>query len=57
MVEHAVIPKNSLNNSLDVIQSLTNLVTLQPGVSNFIVTVRKENGKDYVELLEETGAA
>jgi hypothetical protein len=55
--KYQIIPKNSLNNSFDVIQKLTDVVKKQPGVKNFIVTVRSENGEDYVELLEETGAA
>jgi len=36
---------------------LSEIVRRQPGVSNFIVTIRKKHGKPYVELLEETGAA
>ena len=55
--KYAVIPKSSLNNPLDVIQALSNIVNLQDGVSNFIVTVRKRKGEEYVELIEETGAA
>jgi len=55
--KHAVLPKNSLKTSLDVIKSMSDLIALQPGVSNFIVTIRKRNGQTYVELLEETGAA
>jgi hypothetical protein len=55
--KYAVIQQNSLTRSLDVIQALENIVTLQPEISNFIVTVRQKDGKEYVELLEETGAA
>lgn len=55
--KYQIIPKNSLRNSFDVIQTLTEVVKKQPGVKNFIVTVRSENGEDFVELLEETGAA
>lgn len=55
--KYHLIPKNSLNNSLDVISSLTNIISKQPGVTNFILTVREENGDKYIELLEETGAA
>lgn len=56
--KYALIPKNSLNSSFDVIQKLTDLVRAQPGVSNFIITVVKDqSGKPYVELIEETGAA
>lgn len=55
--KHAVLPKKSLQTSSDVIKSLSDLIALQPGVSNFIVTIRKRNGQTYVELLEETGAA
>lgn len=54
---YALIPANSLNTSRDVMKRLSDLIELQPGVSNFIVTVRRENGKTFVELLEETGAA
>lgn len=54
---YALIPANSMHTSMDVMQRLSDLVKQQPGVSNFIVTVRNENGKTYVELLEETGAA
>jgi hypothetical protein len=55
--KYQIIPKNSLTNSFDVIQKLTQVVQKQPGVKNFIVTVRSENGETFVELLEETGAA
>lgn len=55
--KYAMIPVNSMNTSMDVMQSLSDIVKSQPGVSNFIVTVRSENGKTFVELLEETGAA
>lgn len=55
---YALIPKRSLNTSFDVIQRLTDLVRQQPGVSNFIITVVKDqSGKPYIELIEETGAA
>ncbi len=56
-LNYAVIPQNSLKDSFDVIKSLTDLIDLQNGISNFIVTIRKRNGQKYVELLEETGAA
>lgn len=55
--KYAIIPTNSMNSSLDVMRKLSDIIMLQPGVSNFIVTVRSENGKSFVELLEETGAA
>lgn len=56
--KYALIPKNSLNSSLDVIQSLTRLIKKQPGISNFIVTVVQDGyDKPYIELIEETGAA
>jgi len=55
--QYAMIPTGSLNTSMDVMKRLSELVELQPGVSNYIVTVRRENGKSFVELLEETGAA
>lgn len=54
---YSLIPQNSLATSSDVIQSLADLVEKQPGISNFLVIMRKRNGKKYVELLEETGAA
>lgn len=55
--KHAVLPQKSLKSSFDVIKALTDMVALQPGVSNFIITIRKRNNEEYVELLEETGAA
>lgn len=55
--KHSVFPKNSLTSSFDVIQALTKIVSDQPGVSNFIVTVKRRGDLKYVELLEETGAA
>jgi molybdopterin/thiamine biosynthesis adenylyltransferase len=55
--KHAVLQQNSLTKSLDVIQALERIINLQPEISNFIVTVRQKDGKEYVELLEETGAA
>lgn len=55
--KYSMIPAGSLNTSMDVMERLSDLVELQPGVSNYIVTVRRENGKSFIELLEETGAA
>lgn len=56
--KYALIPQNSLNNSFDVIQALTDIVKEQPGIMNFIVTVRKDNFESpFIELVEETGAA
>lgn len=55
--KHSVFPKHSLTNSFDVIQALTKIVSEQPGISNFIVTVKRRGDLKYVELLEETGAA
>jgi hypothetical protein len=56
--KYALIPKNSLHSSFDVIQRLTDLVREQPGVSNFIISVvRDQDGIPYIELIEETGAA
>ena len=55
--KHAVLPQKSLKDSTDVIKALSDLILLQPGITNFIVTMRRRNGQTYVELLEETGAA
>jgi len=55
--KYAVIPRNSLKNSSDLIRTLSNIVKEQNNIVNFIVTVKKENGETFVELLEETGAA
>ena len=55
--QYALIPVGSLNTSLDVIKRLSDLVKIQPGVSNYIVTIRRKHGKTFIELLEETGAA
>lgn len=56
--KYALIPKNSLTNSFDVIQALTDIVKTQPGIMNFIVTIRKDNFDfPFIELVEETGAA
>lgn len=55
--KHSVLPKDSLSNSFDVIQALTKIVNDQPGISNFIVTLKRRGELQYVELLEETGAA
>ena len=56
--KYALIPKNSLNSSFDVIQTLTDLIKTQPGVSNFIITIVQDRYDDpYIELVEETGAA
>lgn len=54
---HALFPKNSLRSSDDVISNLASLVKKRGGISNFIVTIKEKNGDNYVELLEETGAA
>lgn len=53
----AVIPHNSLRNSNDLINTLTEIVHKQHNLVNFIVTVREMNGESFVELIEETGAA
>jgi len=53
----SIFPQNSLENSFDVIKALSKIVSDQPGVSNFIVTVKRRGDLKYVELLEETGAA
>lgn len=55
--QYAMIPAGSMNTSMDVMTRLSELIKLQPGVTNYIVTVRRKNGKTFVELLEETGAA
>lgn len=55
--KHLILPKKSLKNSFDIINILSELVERQPGVSNFILTIREKEGIKYVELLEETGAA
>jgi hypothetical protein len=56
--KYALVPKNSLNSSLDVITTLTDVIKSQPGISNFIVTVVQDDYKEpYIELIEETGAA
>ena len=55
--KHELIPANSLKSSNDVISNLATLVKKQGGVSNFIVTIKKVNGDQYIELFEETGAA
>ena len=55
--KYAVIPQGMLNDSNDVITTLASIVKSQPSISNFIVTTKKENGSEYIELLEETGAA
>jgi hypothetical protein len=55
--KYAMIPAKSMVSSMDVMEYLSDIVKAQPGVTNFIVTVRKENGNTFIELLEETGAA
>jgi len=53
----SIIPHNTLKNSTDLINALSDIVKQQNNLVNFIVTIRKENGETFVELLEETGAA
>jgi len=55
--KYAMIPTGSMTTSSDVMKRISALVEMQPGVSNFIVTMRRRNGEKFVELLEETGAA
>jgi len=55
--KHALIPKQSFRTSDDVISNLASIVKKQGRMSNFIVTIKRENGNEYIELLEETGAA
>ena len=55
--KYAMIPHKSMVTSKDVMLRLSEIAMLQPGVSNYIVTLRNEHGQSFVELLEETGAA
>jgi hypothetical protein len=55
--KYAVIPQGTLSDSNDVITTLASIVKSQSSISNFIVTTKKENGFEFIELLEETGAA
>ena len=55
--KHIVLKENTLNNSIDVIKALTDLISEQSNISNYIVTIRQRDNQKYVELLEETGAA
>lgn len=55
--KYALIPAKSMNTSTDVMHRLSEIVKRQPGVSNYIVTIRRDHGQTFVELLEETGAA
>ena len=55
--KYAEIPVNTVKTEIDVMQKLSDLINFQPGLSNFIVTVREDNGQKIIELLEETGAA
>jgi hypothetical protein len=54
--KYAIIPKRSLQTSSDLIERLTNLVKEKGDFMNFIVVLKEEaNGRQYIELLEETG--
>jgi len=53
----ALIPKNSLKTSNDLINTLSDVVKKQYNLVNFIVTLKRLKGETIVELLEETGAA
>jgi len=55
--KYITIPKQEFKTSFDVIKNLQELVDRQPGITNFLITIKKHNGRSYVELLEETGAA
>lgn len=54
--KYSIIPKRSLETSTDLIERLTNLVREREDFMNFIVVLKEGiDGKQYVELLEETG--
>lgn len=54
--KYSIIPKRSLETSSDLIERLTNLVKERGDFMNFIVVLKEGvDGKQYVELLEETG--
>lgn len=54
--KYAIIPKRSLETSTDLIERLTNLVKERGDFMNFIVVLKEGiDGKQYIELLEETG--
>jgi len=55
--KHEIIPKGTLVDSNDVITSLAAIVKKQKSISNFIVVSGYKDGRAYIELLEETGAA
>lgn len=55
--KYEIIPRGSLIDSNDVITTLASIVKKQKSISNFIVTTGSKDGKTFIELLEETGAA
>jgi molybdopterin/thiamine biosynthesis adenylyltransferase len=54
---YEVIPKGTLIDSNDVVTALSAIVKKHKSISNFIVTTGIKDGRNFIELLEETGAA
>jgi len=51
------IPKNSLRTSGDIIINLSRAVATQCQFNNFVVALNQTDGKYFIELIPETGAA
>jgi len=56
-ISEAVIPVKSLLSSSDVISSFSSVVACQSDFNNFVVSIFKENGNVFIELIPDTGAA
>lgn len=52
-----VIPRESLKDGNDIIINLASVANLQCNFNHYIVSVYQENGKNFIELIPETGAA
>jgi len=56
-LQRFLITRDSFETSTELVQYLSKVVDLQTGCRNFFLTVQEEDGKRYIELIEETGAA
>lgn len=51
------IPKNTLQNSCDIVLNFSKIVANQQSFNNFVISISEKNNKMTIELIPETGAA
>jgi len=56
-ITERLIPKNTLQNSGDLISNLISVATSECDFNHFIISLFQENNQVFIELIPETGAA